>query len=541
MLNPLAATGRFFTWWGQSLLGCLPEKWHAYLTGAKSHFDLVIKHQRGSIVLMTEQGKILDSITLTEKSELDSDDYSVEDTLMGRISNTQLKAAGNLLVDRDPPLSASRGKLDFDLTDLSLQGEIELDLVVDKNSGPDPDTRPSTNLFDQDDTSNVVALGSHRDEDATVILQDVDETLHFLESDNDKDTVIIKGDQGRLLKFDAATGPSKDSTILFRSQGGKIRQVGPDEVDSQFSGSPDQGNEVQPDDLMGAGSSAEYSAVVTLLENHLGNKKCLYFLPESRVLDLNLSYPIEAIQNIETVLKYDLEKHIPLSNLEVRYFYALQMDAAREKANAEVAVVKSEEYELLNLALSPFVGRGMLCTTEKFYRKYGNKINFLEQDTEQSWQSYIKFSNLHVALNCLLLIALLATPYLAFQQGLESIEQKSPEELSRARQLVVEFNSTNEESNFGSLLSERMNSAPRTVELLSILSRSINKKAWLHQLSYQDNEIKIKGEAESATSVSDDLNRTGLFQSIKFISSIVKNSRTGKESFELLLKLNSDE
>lgn len=539
MLNPLAATGRFFTWWGQSLLGCLPEKWHAYLTGAKSHFDLVILHQRGSILLMTEQGKILDSITLTEKSGLAPDDSPVEDTLMGRISNTQLKVAGNLLVDRDPPLSTSPGKLDFDLTDLSLQSGIELDPVVDKNSGPD--TSPTPNLFDQDDTSNVVALSSHRDDDATVILQDVDETLHFLESGNDEDTLIIKGDQGKLLKFDAATGPIKDSTILFRSQGGKIRQVGPDEVDSQFSEGPDLGNEVQPDDLMGDGSSTDYSAVVTLLENHLGNKKCLYFLPESRVLDLNLSYPIEAIQNIETVLKYDLEKHIPLSNLEVRYFYALKIDAAREKANAEVAVVKSEEYELLNLALSPFVGRGMLCTTENLYRKYGNKINFLEPETEQNWQSYIKFSNLHVALNCLLLIALLATPYLTFQQGLESIEQKSPEELKRAKELVVEFNSTNEESNFGSLLSARMNSAPRTVELLSVLSRSVNNKAWLHQLSYQGNEIKIKGEAESATSVSDDLNRTGLFQSIKFISSIVKNSRTGKESFELLLRLNSHE
>jgi hypothetical protein len=183
---------------------------------------------------------------------------------------------------------------------------------------------------------------------------------------------------------------------------------------------------------------------------------------------------------------------------------------------------------------------GLLCTTEHFYRKYGTQINFLEQPTEQSWRSYLSLPALHLAFNWLLVGVLLATPYLVFYQGANALEGRSADEVERARELVATYNSVTAESTLGAVLSQQIGKAPRVVELLSLLSSGINDKAWIYQFDFKNNEIKIKGEADSATSVSDDLNRTGLFESIKFVSSIVKNARTGQESFELLMILRSD-
>ena len=540
MLNPITASRRFFPWWGQSLLTCLPEKWHGYLSGTRGHFDLIIVHQEDSLVIMTDRGKVLGSITLSDISGIDLDNFPAEDSLIGRISNTQLRAAEKLMPDRDPPMSMNSGDLDLNLTDPTSNSQTDLDIVLGEAPQTELGKGQAPSQFDQTEVSNVFALKIQKDDDATVILEDGDQTTRFLESGNDDDTVVIKNDQGNLLQLETAGPKNKESTILFRSYGGKIQQVDPEDLDSQLSAGTDKAVDIQFDELLANDDVNDYSAVVNLLRAYQGHKKCVYLLPDSRLLNLNLSYPIEAIQNIESVLRYDLEKHIPLDKQEVRYFYALNIDGVREKVNAEVAVIKSEVYDLLNLTLEPFLKSGMLCTTETFYRKYGSGINFLEQKAEENWRSFTRFSSLHFAFNCLLLIALLATPFVAFYQGFDSIEEKSVAEVQRAKVLVADFNSTNAESNFGSLLSERANKAPRAVWILSVLSDSINKQSWLHQFSYKNNEVKIKGEAVSATSVSDDLNSTGIFQSIKFVSSIVKNSRTGKESFELLLTVKPD-
>lgn len=537
MLNTLKQINQFYSWWIYSLLSCLPEEWYSFFSGAKSNFDLVIVHQEDSIIIMTNQGKILDSIPLSGKDGIDLKNLPAEESVVGKFSNTQLSDAEKLYPDLDPSISPVSETLDFDLTDQKQEINVEsLDLVLGNATQSKRAHEYTPGSFDHAKEDNVISLNLQRDDDATVWLDDEDQTLGFLESKSDEDTLIIKNDQGNLLQFDSMSAGDKEGTILFRNDGGKIRQVNPDDLESQELDKLDG----QLENMLHGGDPADYIAVVKLLEIYQRNKKCIYLLPDSKTFILNLSYPIEAIQNIESVLKYDLEKHIPLSEQEVRYFYALDVDAGRGKVNAEVVVIKSEEYDLLNLTLEPFLKTGLLCTTEIFFRKYGNKINFLEQKSEKNWQSNFKLRNLHLAFNWMLFIVLLTLPYWTFYQGIEAIEEKPPAEVSRVKDLVSAFNSTSAESNFGSILSEQVNKTPKSIEMLSILSSSINSQAWLHRFSFNNNEIKIKGEADSATSVSDDLNKTGLFESIKFVSSIVKNSRSGKESFELLLILKSD-
>lgn len=541
MNNPFSAIKAFFAWWLVSLYSCLPATWVAFLSGERSKFDIVIAHRDNLLVALNNQGKVLDSVLLDEPSGIHLENLPDEDSRFGKISNTQLKAAEQLISKEDPLISLKLQSLDIDLTDHKDGSDPDrIDPVSDRTVIDLSEFTFPAKAKDRAYAVNVISLNHPGIEDARMIENEDDPTIHLRAPGKAEDTVIIKGDQDDLMQFGSGNQGnqgSKDSTILFRSYGGKIHQVDPEDVSETAAEEGDDKPGIQFGEMSRAHDPAAFGAVASLLEMYQGHKRALYLLPDSMVLMLNLSYPIEAMQNIESVLRYDLEKHIPLSNQEVRYFYALNVDANEEKVSAEVAVVKVEDYDLLSLSLEPFLKGGLLCTTQNFYRKYGSRINFLEQKSEQSWHSLVNVRSLHLVFNWLLICLLLAAPFWSFDQGLNTIGEKSAAEVNRVTQLVSELNSISAESDFGILLSDQVNKVPRSVELISVLSGSINKQAWLHQFNFSSNEIRIKGEAESATSVSDDLNSTGLFESIKFVSSIVKNARTGKESFELLLTL----
>ncbi len=545
MLNPFRKVPRFYAWWISSLLSCLPEKWIKYLSDLNSNISLVIKHQQNSIVIMSDQGKIIESVPLSSQAGSESEDLSVRELEITGLSDSELVEAGKVMPDIDPTVYSNTGSVDFNLTDRNEELSTEaLDVILGDETqvilGDEALVIDDNNFEPPDSVNNVVSLKRNSADEPTIVLEAEDQTTRFPENYSDDSTFVIKEDQGNLVQIDSTKSGSGDNTLLFCSDDGKIRRVGVNDLESSGTVRQDASQVQQFEGNSDSVGPADYSTVASLLETYQRNKSCLYLLPNNKVFKLNLTYPIEAIQDIESVLRYDLEKHIPLSFQEIRYFYALNIKSSQNKVNTEVAVIRSEEFNQLNSALEPFVKKGLFCTTEDFFKKYGNSINFLEHKLEKSWRSLFNFPNLHLGFNWALLLILVALPFLLFYQGFKTIEEKSPQEIARVKELVSSFNSVNTESDFGSKLSEKINISPRTVELLSILSSDINKQAWLTHFTYKNNQIKVKGEAESATSVSDDLNKTGLFESIKFVSSIVKNPRSGKETFELLLVLKSD-
>ncbi len=543
-LNPFKKISRFYTWWISSLQSCLPETWNKYLSDLKSNINLVIMHHENSIIISNDQGEVLEVVPLSGKDGMELGDLPSEKTEVAGFLDSELIEVGKLMPDTDPPLYSNTGSVDFDLTDRDEELNTEaLDIILEDET--QVILGDETLTFDDIDrkfgsADNVVSLKLGSVDDPTIVLESEDQTLRLPGDFSDDDTIVIKDDQGNLVQFDSANSGAGDSTLLFCSDKGKIRPVEINDLESSGAVKEDVGRVRQFEKDSDSVDPADYAAVVGLLETHQRNKSCLYLLPDNKVFHINLSYPIEAIQDIENVLRYDLEKHIPLSFHEIRYFYALNIQSSQNKVNAEVAVIRSEDFDLLSSSLEPFVKKGLFCTTESFFKKYGNSINFLEHKLEKSWRSLFDFSNIHLGFNWILLFVLVALPFLLFYQDFSTIDEKSPQEIARVKELVTSFNSLNAESDFGSKLSEKINLSPRAIELLSILSSDINKQAWLTRFTLKGNQIKVKGEADSATSVSDDLNKTGIFKSIKFVSSIVKNSRSGKETFELLLVLKSD-
>ncbi|MBT3204729.1 MAG: hypothetical protein HOM14_05690 [Gammaproteobacteria bacterium] len=496
----------FFKWWYSTLISCLPHSWTLYFGGINKNIDLIIINQGNTIFVQTEKGKIIDSISLNSEKNINAIDESVS------ISSGFSSLTG---VDSDN-LSTEK---------LALKANFESSNI------------DQTVILDEGQ-SNVVSLQPikfKKEVDVTVFDDDITTQYLDINSDSEEDTIIIKNDQGQLINLN---DQNDDNTFVFQNEGGKIRRVEsslikPD-IDEITVDDEDQKSNLKNFDVLN-----EYEVVARLLAMYQGSKKCLYLLPDNKVFTINLSYPVQVAQNIESVLRFDLQKHIPLSLQEVRYFYALNFNSVPDKVTVEVAVIKSEDFDLLNMTLEPYINKGLLCTTKSFFEKYGRKINFLENISEHKWYSIFRASNVHLIFNSALLIILLALPYYLYHQYNDKLIVNSSEEMKRVQDIISSMNSVSAESKFGKTLSQQISDVPRLTKFLSVMSEEIDQQAWLSRYSFKNNEIRIKGEAVSATAVSDELSDTGLFDSIKFVSSIRKNARTDKESFELLLRIKS--
>ena len=115
MLNQFNKINQFYAWWVSSLLSCLPEKWFKNLTNLKSNFDLVITHRGGSIIIMTDQGKILDSISRSRKAEIDLEKRTSDETLVDGYSDGEMIGEEKLITNHDPLISLDPDSIDSNL------------------------------------------------------------------------------------------------------------------------------------------------------------------------------------------------------------------------------------------------------------------------------------------------------------------------------------------------------------------------------------------------------------------------------------------
>ncbi len=502
--NIAPEVSKYYNWWIDTLKSCVPEQLQNQFNKYNKDVELIIRHQGDSVFLQDNHGEVIDSITMDGEG-LDFD-----------------LSEGEVDVEEATTLN------DADVTHIDLPGQAEVIHHEFKKKVTDQ----SNFTLDQVDLTER--------EDSTIVFNRDDITTRLKGMVSEDDTLVIQDDQGTLLNIRAESGQAQDSTVLYYSDRGKIRAVDPGkelkktqevDVDIALESAP---REVSQD------SCLEFDLAASLLQRNPGNKKCLYLLPDDKVFSLALNYPIETLENIENVLRYDLEKHIPLNFQEIRFFYALNIQSARSKVDVDVIVIKSRVFDHLTAAFKLETEREVVCTTRHFYECYGTKINILGNRAELKPRSLFSPSNLHTALNVALLAGLLILPYQMSYQRLNAIQPKTAEEIKKAGEIVSTINQLNAEIALGEKLNTQINKEHRVVELLAILSENIGTDAWISRFTYKNGEIKLKGEAVSATAVSDDLNDLGIFDSIKFTSSIIKIPNTNKETFELALRLKNN-
>ncbi len=516
-LDVLPFTGKYFNWWTNTLFSCLPANWLAYFKKYNQQVDLIIGHDDDKIFIQDGTGKIIHS--------------------------TSLKLSGEANIDEEVDFAIQADS--HDSVDILMETEdTDKTEIIDQTEQIDQ-TNVVRHLFknksfDQQ-SHNTDSIYVNSGEDTSILFNRDELTTRLVDLVDDEDTIIINDDQGTLLTVSPNALKEKEETLLYFNDHGKMRPVDRNQNTETDTAVDFLVNEVDETvDPQNNDSAYIYNIAASLAQKYKGRRKCLYLLPDENVFSLKLNYPVEVLENIESVLRFDLEKHIPLNFQEVRYFYALNINKPQDKVEVDIVVIKTSDYIDLQNAFEFDQDNPVICSTPYFYKNYGTKVNFLEVKRSSESGSILNVKNFHLALNVILLCVLFALPYYLYHQQKLSTEVKTDQEIKKVSSIVSTINKLNSEIKLGAKLSSKIKNDLRMIYLLAELSDNIDSTAWITRFTYKNGEVKIKGEAKSATSVSDGLNDTGLFESIKFISSIVKNPQTQKESFELSLRVKSN-
>ncbi len=404
------------------------------------------------------------------------------------------------------------------LPEAAAEPEMELDFVVGDAVVPLPERRePTDEVMDEegtqpardDNTARVIDLSRHRDE----ITQLIDET-------------------GRIDE------QALENTQLFFFRDGEIRPLDAD------SASPEASRPVasEIDFDLGAGQpDLRRERLQAIIRRYLRRGRCRYLLPSQQLLALRLSYPVEVRDNLDNVLRYDLEKHMPLGLDEIHYFAHHWVDRDQERLQVDVEIMKRDDHSALVDDLDELTRRGLDVSTARSHAVHHRNIELQPQAGRRLTARLMGRGSLVWLMLLMILAAALILPYAMLREQGRLRPPVSAERLARAGAIQATSRELQQQARVQEAVATEIGTYPRAQELLALLSQDLGEQAWLSDFRLEGRELRIKGEAESASLVSDDLERSGRFEGIRFISSIIQNASTGKEAFEIGMKVRADE
>ncbi len=334
-------------------------------------------------------------------------------------------------------------------------------------------------------------------------------------------------------------------------------------------------------------------------ENRLGASHHLFIgIPEDVVMVRELSYPLSVRENLPATLRYEMEKHVPLSAEDVFFdCQVLAEDKARGRLNALLVVAKRD-------SLSPYLGfavglRGGASGMEGSVTALANARAFLENgrarvlprdaadfmeaspaDDEDALAAGVRLPGADylpalglalrgiretpLSINLLppesrrrpsrigiyAMAALLALCILGgvawsgtifFRQ--RAAERAMDAELARIAGEVAGIRSMRERIDAARSRLEALRALDRgyvpLIELLRELTERMPDSAWVRDFSYSESGIQINGFAESASELIGILEASPFFKNVAFLSAIVRDSEE-RERFSIGMEIESE-
>ncbi|MCU7904595.1 MAG: PilN domain-containing protein [Candidatus Thiodiazotropha sp. (ex Epidulcina cf. delphinae)] len=241
--------------------------------------------------------------------------------------------------------------------------------------------------------------------------------------------------------------------------------------------------------------------------------------------------PVSAKKNLRNVLTYEMDRLSPFRDEEVYFhFTPLEQDENRGRIVGRLIVAQKRRldpwYELLarqgmEIGLVTLVGDSVPLTLKP---RQGSKSGTMG-------------GSLNALLLGLLLLLALAGPVWQQRQiaiGLEQAMQTARKEAARIMQLQERL--TLRRDAVGMVSTEREDYLALSDVLLE-LTRVIPSGSWSHRVALTPGRVDVSGESGQAAELITLLERSPMFEAVRFKSPVVQNRLSGKENFDLTMHL----
>ena len=324
--------------------------------------------------------------------------------------------------------------------------------------------------------------------------------------------LIFNEDKGELI-----VQPEGDFIRIFYVLNGDKREIGVFEL-----------NEL---------GKAEYMALAAQ-DSRLEKTDLVIRLSAQDAIEKIIFLPAAAEDNLHQVISYELDKLTPFKSEQV-YFAVRQLDKDSSDHQIKVQLVLAPR-EKLDAVCRELRGWGLIPVVADFSEspndiKNDHEIYNLLPDWARAQNNVFAQVGHYAVIGLLLalLTAVLIVPVwregAAVEQLIVQIKMVSGE----ASQVETLRNEIEQHQKKTARLLGKKTSSASTVEMLDVLSKLIVDDTWLKHLKYTDGRLQILGQSPTASSLISVIEESNMFNSVRFVSPVTQDKRTGLERFQI--------
>jgi general secretion pathway protein L len=283
---------------------------------------------------------------------------------------------------------------------------------------------------------------------------------------------------------------------------------------------------------------AERDALAGALDQALGEEgrelRRVLLLPPALVLRRVLSLPAAALDNLRTVLGFELDRQTPFKPEQVVFdSRVLRHEPGARQVPVELALVTRDR---LQQVLGALGGLAPTLSAVDVRGADGAALGYNFLPPEQRRQR----ANTRLWINFGLLAASFALLLMAMSQlldnrlaAVEALGAESEKMHDEARAVARLRTSLEEAATAANFLAIEKARQPSMVLLLNELTRLLPDDTWLERLSFSNGEVSLSGQSNQAAKLVEVLQGSTLLRNPALSGPIQPDARTGKDRFNI--------
>ncbi|MCF6300032.1 MAG: pilus assembly protein PilM [Proteobacteria bacterium] len=266
-------------------------------------------------------------------------------------------------------------------------------------------------------------------------------------------------------------------------------------------------------------------------------------LPQDQALFRNITLPSTAMNELNSVLSYELDKYLPYSAKDVVFAYQkAKVAEGSERVQIMLVAVKKKYIDDLIKDIS---SKGVKLTAIDV--NIGKKdvpkmlgVNLLDKSQRQK-KDWSKF-NLNAGLMVVLVLSLSFVMFNSIENKKDKIDtlETQVDELRKqarnAKTLEVKLNESIIAANF---LEDRKSNSPNIMLMLRELTSNIPKDTYLTRIMINEERLELVGQSDNANALVPILNKSEQWYAPETVGQIVPGPK--KEKFTIKAKLKPEE
>ncbi len=273
--------------------------------------------------------------------------------------------------------------------------------------------------------------------------------------------------------------------------------------------------------------------------------KVTYLVSESDVLSREVAMPVVVINDIDSVLSFELDKYLPFTAADVAYdFRKGQVEEGSEKFPVLLTAVKKERIQEI---VDQTENRGVKLSaidvnvgSDEGPAAMGVNLMPKSLRKKKDWTS-LKWHAGLLALALLMLGFVMYTSLKNKRVKIQSLEYQVDElkkDARRAKMIETQLNESIQAANF---LGNLKQNTPSRVLMIGELTQKIPVNTYLTRIMIDEEKLEVVGESDNANALVPILNQSELWYEPQIIGNVTQG-RTGKEKFTIKsdLKMTSE-